>query len=87
MGTDQSTKFIGLDVHKNTISLAIANSGADGEVRLYGTINNTLEVIDKVIRKLVSTGDQLQFVYEAGPCGFVVYRHLNKNGGRKDRSF
>jgi transposase len=80
MGTDQNTKFIGLDVHKNTISLAIAKSGADGEVLVYGTIRNTLDAIDKVIRKLISTGDQLQFVYEAGPCGFVLYRHLNKNG-------
>lgn len=48
MGTDQSTKLIGLDVQKNTISLAIAKSGADGEVRLYGTIRNTPEAIDKV---------------------------------------
>jgi transposase len=48
MGSDQSTKFIGLDVHKNTISLAIAKSGADEEVRFYGTIRNTPEAIDKV---------------------------------------
>ena len=46
MGNDQSTKFIGLDVHKNTISLAIANSGEDREVRLYGTIRNTLEAFE-----------------------------------------
>lgn len=79
MGTHQSTKFIGLDVHKNSISLAIASNGED-EVRLYGTIRNTLDAMDKVIRKLVSTGEQLRFVYEAGPCGFVLCRHLTKNG-------
>ncbi len=78
MGTDWSTKFISLDVHKNTISLAVAKSGADEEVRLYGTIRNTLEAIDKVIRKLISTGDQLKFVYEAGPCGFVLIGTLKK---------
>jgi transposase len=49
-------------------------------VRLYGTINNTKEAIDKLIRKLVSTGAELHFVYEGGPCGFGLYRHLTGNG-------
>lgn len=80
MGNNQNTKYIGLDVHKNSISLAIADDGPAGEVRLYGTIKNTVEALDKVIRKLVSTGAQLQFVYEAGPCGFGLYRHLKGNG-------
>lgn len=80
MRNDQSIKFIGLDVHKDSISLAIAENGSNGEVRLYGTIKNTIEDIDKVIRKLISTGSQLQFVYEAGPCGFGIFRHLTGNG-------
>jgi hypothetical protein len=56
METNQSTKFIGLDIHKNSISLAIASNGEDGEVRLYGTISNCgglrIEpvVLPKVIR-------------------------------------
>lgn len=78
----KTTKFIGLDVHKNSISLAVADGGPDGEVRLYGTIKNTIEALDKVIRKLISTGSTLRFVYEAGPCGFVLYRHLTGNGFR-----
>ncbi len=48
MGTDQSTKFVGQAVHKNSISLANANNCADGDVRLYGTIRNTLQEIGKV---------------------------------------
>jgi len=80
MGNEKSIKFVGLDVHKNSISLAIADDGSNGEVRLYGTINNTREALDKVIRKLVSTASQLHFVYEAGPCGFGIYRYLKGNG-------
>jgi len=74
------TKFVGMDVHQKSISIAIADDGPDGEVRLYGTIKNTTEAIDKAIRKLVSTGAELHFVYEAGPCGFALYRHLTGNG-------
>ena len=55
MKNNQSTKFIGMDVHKNSISLAIADDGAEREVRLYGTIKNTTEALDKVVRKLLST--------------------------------
>ena len=80
MGKNQRTKFVGMDVHQKTISIAIADDGPEGEVRLYGTIKNTPEAIDKVVRTLVSTGAELHFVYEAGPCGFGLYRHLHGNG-------
>ena len=80
MGKNHRPKFVGMDVHQNTISIAFADDGPDGEVRLYGRIKNTPEAIDKVIRTLVSTGAELHFVYEAGPCGFTLYRHLTGNG-------
>ncbi|MGI9571649.1 MAG: IS110 family transposase, partial [Desulfobulbia bacterium] len=80
MGKNLRTKSVGMDVHQKSISIAIADEGPEGEVRLYGTIKNTAEAIDKVIRKLVSTGAKLHFVYEAGPCGFGLYRHLTGNG-------
>lgn len=68
--------FIGMDVHKNSIDIAIAQEGRKGKVRHYGKIDGTLIALDKVVRKLLSTGNQLHFVYEAGPCGYQIYRHL-----------
>ena len=72
--------FIGLDVHKNSISIVLATTGHDNEVRYYGTINGDLASLDKVVRKLVSRGTSLSFVYEAGPCGYEIYRHLTRKG-------
>ena len=73
-------KYVGLDVHKNSITIAIAGQGPDQEVRFYGTIPNRLDLIDKFTRNLISDGSELRFVYEAGPCGYQLYRHLTKNG-------
>lgn len=72
--------YIGLDVHKNSIDIALAEEGRDNEVRYYGTINGDLASLDKVVRKLVSRGHSLRFVYEAGPCGYELYRHLTRLG-------
>lgn len=80
MERHSTRKFIGLDVHKKTISVAIADEGRKGEVRHYGTIENTSEAIDKVVSKLMVPGIDLRFIYEAGPCGFALYRHLTGNG-------
>ena len=46
--------YVGLDVHKDSITIAIADEGRDGNVRLYGKIRNDLGQIDKVMRKLIS---------------------------------
>jgi transposase len=74
------TKFLKMDVHQKAISITIADDGPDGEVRLYGKTKNTVRAIDKVITKLVSTGAEMHFVYEAGPYGFALYRYLIGNG-------
>jgi len=71
-----SVKFIGLDVHKESISIAIGDAGRNGEIRFYGTIKNTADSITRFIKKIGCPKDQLRFVYEAGPCGYVIYRHL-----------
>jgi len=76
----KSSIFVGLDVHKNSIEIAIAEAGRNGEVRSYGKIDGSLGALDKVIRKLVSKGYELHFVYEAGPCGYEIYRHLAAQG-------
>ena len=70
--------FVGMDVHKNSINVAIAEEG--GETRHYGKIPGELKALDTLVRKLVSTGHEPCFAYEAGPGGFHVYRHLQKHG-------
>jgi transposase len=77
---ENRSMFVGLDVHKETIDVSIAEGHRDGEVRHYGVIASDLEPLDKVVRALRAPDRQLHFVYEAGPCGFRIYRHLTKRG-------
>jgi hypothetical protein len=69
-------KYVGLDVHKERNEVAIAESG--GEVRLYGSISNDLHALEKLVAKLRGENVVLHFVYEAGPCGFGIYRRLKQ---------
>lgn len=71
----QSTRYVGLDDSKDSIDVAVAWEGRDGEVRPYGTIPNTPEALRKLVRRLGRPRD-LHFVYEAGPCGYGIYREL-----------
>lgn len=74
----KSLLYVGMDVHKETISLAVAGEGE--EVRHIGTIPNQTSAIDASIRKLLSGGKKLCFVYEAGPGGYTLCRHLRQSG-------
>ena len=76
----KKVKYIGLDVHLAFIEIAIADEGRKGEVRSYGRIPYDLSEMDKFIRKMISQGAELKCVYEAGPCGYSLYRHLTGNG-------
>ena len=72
--------YVGLDVHKKSIDVANTDQRANGKVRSYGKIDGTLQALDKLIRKLKSPGADRHFVYEAGPCGYPIYRHLTSKG-------
>jgi transposase len=67
-------KYVGLDVHKRTIAVAIADEGR-GEVRSYGTIQNSPEAVAKLVKRL-GGGAGLACCYEAGPCGYGLQRQL-----------
>jgi transposase len=70
-------RFLGMDVHAETIAVALAEP--DGEVRSLGTIANREDSIRKLIKKL-GPAEQLRACYEAGPTGFVLYWQLIQLG-------
>jgi transposase len=73
-----STLYVGLDVHKESIAVAYVSDAKDAEVLYLGSIGTRQSDIDKLIRRLHSKSAQLVFVYEAGPCGYWLYRYLTK---------
>jgi transposase len=70
-------RFIGLDVHADTIAVAVAASS--GEVRSLGTAANRPESIRKLVKKSAPEAD-VRVCYEAGPTGYVLYWQLTGLG-------
>ena len=78
---EQPTRFIGMDVHKNTIVVAVTAAGDVGKATAYGTFPNTASALEKLVKRLRQAGSgPMKFCYEAGPCGYGVHRTLTKLG-------
>ena len=72
------TKYIGLDVHKDSIAVGIADSGRSAP-RAYGQISGDPDAVLKLAKK-IGTPKEIVFCYEAGPCGYGIFRCLRSNG-------
>ena len=77
---EQGIIYVGLDVYKDTIAVALAEAGKRGDVREYGKVANTPAALRTLAAKLASHGWRLRFCYEAGPCGYGIQRQLSEAG-------
>jgi len=73
--------YVGLDVHKDRIAVAVARWGR-GEPEYRGEVEHTPEAVTKLVKQLSPDGEVLSFCYEAGPCGYGLYRTLTALGHR-----
>lgn len=71
--------YVGLDVHKATIAVAVARSGRS-DPEYHGNIMNSPAAVQKLLKQLSAHGEALSFCYEAGPCGYGLYRDLTAVG-------
>ena len=71
--------YVGLDVHKETIAVAVAAPGREDPV-FRGVIRNQRSSLRRLVGRLSPDGGVLSFAYEAGPCGHGVYRELVATG-------
>jgi transposase len=77
---EHTITYVGLDVHKDTIAVALSEPGKRGEVREYGKIANTPAALRTLVAKLTRDGGAPRFCYEAGPCGYGIQRQLTQAG-------
>ena len=76
----QLVKYVGLDVHKDTIAVAVTEEGKRAEVREHGEIPNTPAALTQLLGRLGGSGVALHVCYEAGPCGYGIQRQGTEAG-------
>jgi transposase len=72
-------RFVGLDVHKDTIVIAVANDDRANATALETIVHDVPKLI-KRLKSLVTNVSQLRVCYEAGPTGYGLYRRLTAEG-------
>jgi transposase len=76
---NQFIKYVGLDTHKDTMAVAVADASG-GKPRFYGEIANTPAALSKLMKGLSPNGEVVSYCYEAGPCGYGIYRQITDSG-------
>ena len=80
MTKEQPTIYVGIDVSKDKLAVAIAAGGARDEVLSLGTFGNTPASVDRLLKKLSARGASVLVCYEAGPTGYGLYRQVRAFG-------
>jgi transposase len=76
---NESIAYVGLDVHKDSIAVAVAHAGRE-RAQYLGEIPANRKAVEKLVRRLRGSGQQVEFCYEAGPSGYGLYRDLQGLG-------
>jgi hypothetical protein len=77
---DETITYVGSDVHKETIAVALADGSGRGDARAFGQSVNTPTALTRMLARLSKPGRTLKFCYEAGPCGYGIQRQLSAAG-------
>ena len=80
MTNDHRTIYVGIDVSKDKLSVAIADGSSHEDVESLGTFANTPASVEKLLTKLSRSGRPVAVCYEAGPTGFGLYRQVQAFG-------
>lgn len=76
---EKFSRYVGLDTHKDTIAVAVADASG-GQARYFGEIANRPGAISKLMKRLSPDGEVVSYCYEAGPCGYGLYRQIRDAG-------
>ena len=80
MTSEQPTIYVGIDVSKDKLAVAMAGGGVHEEVLSFGTFENTPASVDRLLKRLSGRGSPVSVCYEAGPTGYGLYRQVRAFG-------